>query len=128
METLTTHGIKVSVKSTFNNEFSHIDKGIFIFTYQITIQNTNLFRVKLKERKWYIFDSIDLPKIVTGTGVVGEQPVLSYNESYTYTSYCELKSEIGKMNGIYLFKNYEDNSNIIVDIPAFKLEAPFKLN
>lgn len=71
--------------------------------------NENNFPVQLISREWYIFDSLGEPRIVTGLGVIGEQPILKLNESYDYASGCDLTSEMGLMKGIYTFKNLSTN-------------------
>ena len=49
-------------------------------------------------------------------------------KNYQYVSGCHLKSELGKMQGYYVMENVENKQSIQVNIPAFKLIAPVKLN
>jgi ApaG protein len=41
---------------------------------------------------------------------------------------CNLKTELGKMQGYYNMENVENREAIQVKIPAFKMIAPVKLN
>ncbi|MFN5418394.1 MAG: Co2+/Mg2+ efflux protein ApaG [Flavobacteriia bacterium] len=128
MKTKVTHGICISVQAKYNEKLSYLEENSFIFEYQINIQNSNSDEVKLLSREWYVFDSLDEPHVVEGLGVVGEQPNLKFNESHAYVSYCELKSEMGYMEGNYTFLNLTTNKKFKVIIPRFDLIFPGKLN
>ncbi len=128
MTTLTTAGIKISVVTNFRQDLSEVNELRFFFNYHISMSNENNFPVQLISREWYIFDSLGEPRIVTGLGVIGEQPILKPNESYDYASGCDLTSEIGLMKGIYNFKNMLTGEEFQVFVPTFKLEYPGKLN
>ena len=79
-----TNGIKVSVEVSFNSQYSSIQKNNYIFNYQITISNESIFPMKLRSREWFIFDTLDFPRVVKGEGVIGEQPELEPGETITY--------------------------------------------
>ena len=128
MSIATTNNIQVSVNVTFNEKHSDIRHENFIFIYQIQIQNQNDFRVQLLTREWFIFDSLDQPKIVKGEGVVGEQPIIEPGETYCYSSNCLLNSTIGFMQGVYTFKKSNNDELITVLIPKFSLIFPHILN
>lgn len=99
-----------------------------MFAYKITIENNNEFPVKLLRRHWHIYDSNGSIREVEGEGVVGIQPVISPAASYQYISGCNLRSEIGKMQGSYLLENLNNKKTFNVTIPAFEMHAPFKMN
>ena len=128
MSIATTNNIQVSVNVTFNEKHSDIRHENFIFIYQIQIQNQNDFQVQLLTREWFIFDSLDQPKIVKGDGVVGEQPIIEPGETYCYSSNCLLNSTIGFMQGVYTFKKSNNDELITVLIPKFSLIFPHILN
>ena len=128
MRTLTTSGIQISVNSNFRQDLSEITEAQFFFNYKIDIQNRNNFDVQLLTREWYIFDSLSESRYVSGAGVIGEQPILKPGEKFTYTSGCDLSSEIGFMKGFYTFMNVENESTFQVYVPEFKLEYPGKKN
>ena len=127
MEVAVTNGIKISVKTKFENELTSPCNCLYYFSYVITIENNSSSAVQLLRRKWVIFDSIGDHLLVEGEGVVGKKPVISPGESYTYESACKLSSSIGKMCGIYYMK-HNDGKEICIRIPEFKLAAPFRLN
>lgn len=128
MVTATTAGIKISVESTYQVEYSNPDNMHFMFAYRITIENTSNYTVQLISRHWEIFDSIGTRQVVNGEGVVGEQPILEPGQSHQYVSGCNLKSEIGYMEGYYTMLRIIDGVFFEVDIPNFQLITPYKLN
>ncbi|HNL82015.1 MAG TPA: Co2+/Mg2+ efflux protein ApaG [Chitinophagaceae bacterium] len=94
-------GIKVNVECNYNTKHSKPILGDFIFSYCITIENYNAFTVQLLKRKWHIFDSLGAYREVEGDGVVGVQPIIKPGDHFQYVSFCNLKTEIGKMQGSY---------------------------
>lgn len=128
MNTLTTSGVQISVKTNFRTDLSEVLESRYFFNYRVEIQNTNSFPVQLQSRDWYIFDSLNEAKYVSGSGVVGEQPILKSGETFVYSSGCDLNAEIGMMKGFYTFINMNDGSLFEVIVPTFKLEYPPKLN
>lgn len=128
MRTLISSGVQITVRTKFRADLSEINAGQFFFNYEVCMENTNDFDVQLISRDWYIFDSLNESRLVSGPGVIGEQPTLKSNEKFTYSSGCDLTSEIGRMTGFYTFKNLETFELFQVHIPELILEYPSKLN
>lgn len=123
-----TKGIKVSVETFYQDDYSRPDENKYVFAYRITLENTGYQTVQLKRRHWKIMDSIGTLTEVEGEGVIGLQPILKPGELHQYVSWSQLTSDMGKMHGTYLFMNLVDNELFDVTIPEFKLVAPFKMN
>ncbi len=121
-------GIKVSVETSYQPEYSNPVNSEFMFAYKITIENNNNFPVKLLRRHWFIYDSDGSNREVEGEGVVGVQPVIDAGASYQYISGCNLRSEMGKMHGTYLLENVNNKKTFDVYIPSFEMFVPFKMN
>lgn len=121
-------GVKVSVETYYQPEYSNPLNSEYMFAYKITIENNNEFPIKLISRHWYIYDSNGSMREVQGDGVVGVQPVITPGTSYQYISGCNLRSEMGKMNGSYLIENVNNKKTFDVIIPSFEMHAPFKMN
>lgn len=121
-------GIEITVETFYQSDYSNPLKGEFMFAYRISLINHNKFTVKLLRRQWFIFDSNAEHREVEGEGVVGVQPVIPPGELYTYVSGCNLKTEIGRMNGHYEMENQHNKTKFRVLIPSFDLLAPAKLN
>ncbi|MCT1530600.1 Co2+/Mg2+ efflux protein ApaG [Sphingobacterium daejeonense] len=128
MTTQTTSGVKISVESTYQSEYSNPENEHFMFAYRITIENLSEYTIQLVRRHWNIYDSIGLNKQVDGDGVVGEQPILQPGEMHQYVSGCNLKSDMGFMEGYYEMIREMDNSIFHVHIPRFNLIANYRLN
>lgn len=128
MITQSTAGINVSVECIYQSEYSNPDNMHFMFAYRITIENSSDYTAQLISRHWEIFDSIGEHKQVDGEGVVGEQPTLSPGQSHQYISGCNLKSELGYMEGYFTMVREIDNKQFKVNIPRFNLITPFRLN
>ena len=126
--TAITQGVVVGVNTFFRQDVSSIRDNNYFFNYRITIENRNTFLVQLLHRDWFIFDSLNTPVHVNGEGVVGEQPTLAPGEVYSYTSGCELHSEMGNMRGFYTFANKLSEDHFKVEIPVFQLIFPGRLN
>jgi ApaG protein len=121
-------GIKISVETYYQPDYSNPVNNEFMFAYKITIENNNSFPVKLLSRHWHIVDSNGSLREVEGEGVVGVQPLINPGENYQYISGCNLRTEIGKMHGTYLMENLTNKKTFTVIIPSFQMSTPFKLN
>ena len=121
-------GITISVDTYYQPEYSNPVNSEFMFAYRITIENNNAFPVKLLRRHWHIYDSNGTVREVEGEGVVGTQPQINPGESYQYISGCNLRTEMGRMQGIYLIENINNKKTFDVIIPSFQMTTPFKLN
>jgi ApaG protein len=128
MVTKITEGLKVSVETAYQPEYSNPANSHFMFSYKIRIENISEYTVQLMTRHWTIFDSNGTHRTVEGEGVIGVQPVLEPSQVYEYVSGCNLKTEMGKMSGNYAFRRLVDEQMFSVIIPEFELLCPFKLN
>ena len=128
MVTTITDGVKVSVETIYQPEYSNPANDHFMFAYKVNIENMSNYAVRLLSRHWYIFDSNGAKREVEGEGVVGQQPVIEPGHSHEYVSGCNLATPFGMMEGVYYFENKITHQVFEVNIPMFKLEAPFALN
>ena len=128
MISMISEGVKVSVETFFQPDYSNPLQSEFMFAYRIFIENHNSFPVKLHRRHWYIFEGNGSNREVEGEGVVGVQPALMPGESYQYVSGCNLRTEMGKMSGTYLMENLNNKKMFEVNIPSFEMIVPFKNN
>jgi ApaG protein len=123
-----TKGIKISIKTTFNGQVYRGHQQYHAFSYYVSIENNSKDTVKLLERFWTIFDSLNSTEYVEGEGVVAETPVLNPNEIYNYRSNCFLLSTTGAMKGNYKMINFETSEEFLVIIPTFQLTTSPTLN
>jgi ApaG protein len=128
MVTKITEGVKVSVETIYQPEYSNPVNEHFMFAYRVKIENMGDYTVQLMSRKWSIFDSNGTKRQVEGEGVVGQQPIIEPGENHEYVSGCNLKTDIGTMKGSYEMVRVVDGQRFQVKIPEFQLIALYKLN
>jgi ApaG protein len=122
-----TEGIRVSVRSAFVPERSNPHDSYYFFAYEVTIANDGDEPAQLTTRHWIITDSDGNVEEVVGDGVVGESPYLGPGESFTYTSFCPLRTEMGTMHGTYGMVR-PDGRGFDAAIPKFTLVEPYTIN
>ena len=123
-----TRGIKISVLTSFEGTYFKNYKIHFAFTFHVSIENQSKDSVQLNSRHWEIYDALNNTETVDGEGVIGKKPVIKPGENYTYSSGCLLSSPIGAMKGHFNMVNFTTTRSFKVEIPAFKLSAPFAIN
>lgn len=123
-----TEGIRISVRSAFEPQFSNPLRNQYCFSYHVTIENENDFPVQLLRRHWIIKAKNGGMREVEGPGVVGEQPIVQPGEQHTYSSGSNLAVLQGSMTGTYLMRRVDSDNQFRVRIPEFTLRVPFKLN
>ena len=128
MSTLNTPEISIDVIVSHIPDMEIQKPYQYFFSYQITILNRSTQPIQLVSRYWIIMDGGLHEETVKGLGVVGQQPILEPNTSFTYTSGCPLITEIGKMSGYYTFLNLITQETFQVEIPAFSLTTIFAQN
>lgn len=123
-----TQELRVRVRSQFMADRSLPEEQIWVFAYEVLIENRGLRTVQLLRRRWEITDAQGEVQEVEGPGVVGETPVLECGDSFTYVSGCPLKSSFGTMQGSYTLRYVDDDSRFEAEIGAFALCVPQALN
>lgn len=122
-----TRGIRVAVVSEYAPDLSRPQDQQWLFLYTITIRNEGTETVQLISRHWVITDADGRVEEVRGPGVVGEQPVLEPNESFTYTSRCPLRTSFGTMQGTYQMVTGSGEA-FDVKIATFTLSEPYTVH
>ena len=84
--TLVTHNIRVSVRTNFLNDQSDEDNNLWVWSYSILIENNRNGEVQLIDRYWKITDETGQIQEVKGAGVIGQQPIITPQNSIQYTS------------------------------------------
>lgn len=125
--TKTTHGVRINVFSQFSPEHSKTDAGIFVYIYTITISNETPESVQLLSRHWEISDGLGRTENIIGEGVIGQKPIISPQDSFTYSSSCPLQTPSGSMKGRYQMRN-SSQELFDVEIPEFFLKDSRLMN
>jgi ApaG protein len=122
-----TRGVRVAVRAEYAPDRSRPADHQWFFLYTITISNESPERVQLMSRHWIITNAEGEVQNVRGPGVVGQYPVLAPGESFTYTSFCQLETSFGRMEGTYQMKGPSGESFDVV-IGAFTLSEPYTVH
>ena len=121
MYTATTKDITIKVTPRFEAKHSDVENDHFVFSYMVDITNGGSCFVQLLSRTWIIFDSKGIKRSVEGEGVIGQQPIIKIGETFSYTSWCPLTTDMGYMKGSYTMLDLEANRAFEVQIPRFQL-------
>ncbi|BFM17821.1 Co2+/Mg2+ efflux protein ApaG [Maricurvus nonylphenolicus] len=119
--------ILIEVETSYMDDQSKPEANRFVYAYTITITNQTQEDAQLISRHWVIRDAHDKVQEVTGLGVIGEQPHIAPEKSYSYTSGVVLETEIGTMEGSYQMRK---TSGDLFDapIPTFALVPPHAIH
>ena len=126
MSDTTTRGIRIEVESEYLADRS--DRETYYFAYHVRISNVGSEAAQLVSREWIITDADGKVERVQGPGVVGEFPLLEPGESFEYTSFCPLTTEVGTMEGQYVMVVVESGEPFEAEIGRFTLAAPGAVN
>jgi ApaG protein len=118
----TTRDVQIKVTPKFLMKESAPEKSHFVWAYSIVIENLGAETIQLMSRYWRITDGAGRVQEVEGPGVVGEQPVLTPGDSFSYTSGVPLTTPSGFMDGYYVMVTDEGES-FHVTVPAFSLDS-----
>lgn len=127
MSVAITNGIRVAVATRYLEHESEPQQNKYLFAYEITISNEGETQAQLMSRHWIIQDAMNSVDEVQGEGVVGKTPTLEPGRSFTYTSYCPLRTEWGIMKGTYNMVR-PDGEEFEAIIAPFALMSPHLLN
>lgn len=115
--------IQVSAKATYLPEESSPVNQRFLWSYEMTVMNQSEEIVQLLNRYWRITDLSGKVEEVRGPGVVGLQPIIKPGKAFTYTSFCQLNTPQGTMEGYYELQSL-DEIRFLAEIPKFILTSP----
>lgn len=123
MPSAVTHGVRVTVESTYLADRSDPAESTYAFAYTVTIANEDAPRVTLRRRHWVITDGNGAVQEVEGPGVVGQQPTLDRGQEHRYTSGAVIPTPFGTMEGSY--EMHEADGRVFqATIPRFQLQVP----
>jgi ApaG protein len=128
MVTINTDGITISAETFYQHDSSEPVKGNYNFKCLVIISNDSRFPVKLIHRSWVIFDSNGSYRNIRGNGLEGYQPLIESGEVYDYTVECTLSTDMGAINGTYLFEDLGKGALHQLHVPRIEMVAPFKTN
>ncbi|MFL5358400.1 Co2+/Mg2+ efflux protein ApaG [Archangium sp.] len=127
MSSVTTEGIRVTVRTNYWPERSAPESHQYAFMYTVEIVNTGQEVAQLRSRHWIITDATGKVEEVKGEGVVGKQPRLGPGERFEYTSWAQLRTPFGSMRGTYTMER-SDGRQFEARVSEFALTQPHSLH
>lgn len=118
--------LTVTARPSYIPEQSDPIQQKFVWAYEITINNESEQIVQLLNRFWRITEMTGKVEEVHGVGVIGLQPIIKPRRSFTYSSFCQLTTPQGTMEGYYELQDLNEK-HYRVEIPKFILSAPSSL-
>jgi ApaG protein len=115
--------VTISTKTQYLADESAPENHRFIWSYEITIDNQSEEVIQLLNRYWRITDMSSKVEEVRGPGVIGLQPLIKPGKKFSYSSFCQLTSPQGTMEGHFEMQNLNDEM-FHVQIPKFILTCP----
>jgi ApaG protein len=115
--------VTISTKTQYLADESAPENHRFIWSYEITIDNQSELIIQLLSRYWRITDMSSKVEEVRGPGVIGLQPLIKPGKKFTYSSFCQLASPQGTMEGHFEMQDLNDEI-FHVQIPKFILTCP----
>lgn len=92
------------------------------FIYFLSVQNDSKVTVRLMGRKWIVEEANGETIVVEGDGIVGQMPVLSPGEKFSYNSCHVIASNAESLGAFYGIT--KEGEKFMVEIPPFKLRLP----
>lgn len=128
----TTAPVNVEAKSIYEPAYSKPLEDIYVFSYVVKITNRGKRQAQLLSRQWVITDACGQARIVEGEGVVGQQPTILPGQTYEYSSWLQLETPIGAMEGHYVMEEQSEGRRkkriFLASIPKMIHIAPEMLN
>lgn len=119
-----TADISVTVWPEFVDNKTGATGEIYIWAYQVLVENKKDETIQIMKRSWKIVDEKGVVQEITGDGVVGEQPIILPNASFQYSSGVHLTNPSGIMSGKYFIKKIGEEKLFEIEIPPFSLDVP----
>jgi ApaG protein len=123
----TTSDIVIEVNTQFIGQHTGDNVIRYAFSYHVTMTNIGLEPLQLRNRYWLITEGNGDTQEVSGAGGVGEEPVITPDESFEYRSGAVLDTPVGSMQGHYEFES-KDGTLFKAPINVFSLAVANALN
>lgn len=96
------------------------EQQLYGYAYTVTIRNTGSVTAQLIARRWQITDHRGTVQEVAGLALVGHQPLLKPGEQFEYTSWAQIGTPQGSMQGRFICIT-DDACWFETEVPEFAL-------
>lgn len=114
--------VHIVAQSKYLSDQSSPEAHRFMWSYEITVSNQSEEIIQLLNRYWRITDMSGHIEEVRGPGVVGLQPIIKPGKQFVYSSFCQLTTPQGTMEGYYEMQNLND-THFVAQVPKFVLAS-----
>jgi ApaG protein len=118
-----TLAIQILTDAQYLVDQSAPENSRYLWSYDIRIMNQSDEIIQLLTREWRIVDSRGKTEEVRGHGVIGLQPIIKPGKEFSYSSFCQLTTPEGSMEGAYEMQTLAE-TKFSVAIPKFLLNGP----
>jgi ApaG protein len=115
--------VRVDASPTYLPDQSSPENHRFMWAYDIMITNESDEIIQVLTRFWKITDLRGKVEEVQGPGVIGLQPIIKPGKHFSYSSFAQLCTPQGTMEGYYEVQNLEEK-RYEIEIPKFVLTCP----
>jgi ApaG protein len=115
--------VNITAQARYMPDQSSIEEHRFVWSYEVAITNESDEIIQLLNRYWRIVDMSGHIEEVRGPGIVGLQPIIKPGKQFAYSSFCQLMTPKGSMEGYYEMQNLEE-VHFFAQIPKFFLTLP----
>lgn len=116
-----TNDIEVEVTPEYVTERSMPEQDHYFYAYKVTITNRSNNTIQIKRRHYIIRDGKGATREIEGRGVVGQNPIITPNQSFSFTGYCPLSTSTGNMRGEYVVETTNDSYSIKFPLVFFRI-------
>lgn len=120
--------VRVDVEPSYHEGESSPLEGRYVFTYVVRVHNHSTRNVQLVARYWRITQANGQVQEVRGKGVVGKQPLIAPDQSFSYTSRAIIDGPVGFMEGAYTCVDTASQRPFEVAIAMFRLATPNQIH
>jgi ApaG protein len=114
--------IQIKTESHFLADQSSPENKRYLWSYDISILNNSPDIIQLLHRYWKIIDINGKAEEVRGPGVIGLQPIIKPGKEFSYSSFCQLTTSQGSMEGYYEMQTLEE-VHFAIEIEKFLLKG-----
>lgn len=120
-----TNNIEVAVRPQFVSSIANNNRQEtkFSWRYFVKIRNNSTQTIQIINRYWKIIHEDGSIEKISGSGIVGKQPVLTPQLEFEYDSQVQLDCGSAIMGGYYEAKK-QNNESFKIIIPNFSLDVP----
>lgn len=117
-----TDNVIIRVGIEFDLKNADASKNIYIWRYNITIDNKRTNPIQVLRRQWHIAGEDGVNYQVDGIGIIGKQPIINFDNNFQYDSHVKLHCPSGIMYGHLEAICLLSKADILIQIPAFSLD------